>query len=123
MSGTRDVFSNSGLIGHFVISFRQMPAYLLDSISMVCTTKVGSGSQDTIEMMIALKSKFVFHENSPSFCEQAVQLSTMLRSLLQQVVKNFSKWLSTGFGSRFLDYIGRTAELCPALSSLSSYKR
>lgn len=39
-----------------------MPAYLLDSIGVVCTNKVANGSQDMIAMM-ALKSRFVFNEN------------------------------------------------------------
>lgn len=51
-----------------------------------------------------------------SHCEEAVRPNT--GNLLQQVIKTSSKWLSTGFGSRFLNYIDGTAELPEQLQAL-----
>lgn len=65
MSGTREVvFSYSD----FVMSLGKVLVYLLDSMAVVCATESGSGSQAKIEI-IALKSRFVFHETPLSLCE------------------------------------------------------
>lgn len=124
MSGIKDVcfFSNSGLTTHFVIPLDRCQHTCLIPSVWFCTTEVGNGSQNRIGTL-ALKSRFVFPEKPQSFCEEAVQLHTLLGSLLQQAVTNCGKWLSTGFGSRLLGSVDRTAELCPALRSLSSCRR
>lgn len=79
-----------------------------------CKWFLGCDRNDSFKVCIPWKPQ--------CFPEEAVQRSMVLRSLLQHVVKNCSKWLSVSFGSRFLNRRSKTAQLCPVLSSLSSCK-